>query len=59
MQKIADKLNSWGVKTERGKRWSSASVHSVLKRRTEREEMIANRREREYPVEVGKLRLKY
>ncbi|MAI55734.1 MAG: hypothetical protein CMP93_00610 [Gammaproteobacteria bacterium] len=58
-RKIAYKLNSWGVRSERGKRWVSASVHSVLKKRAEREERIANQRNSQYPVEIGEISLRY
>ena len=32
-RKISQKLNSWGIKTHRGKKWFNTSVFSVLKRK--------------------------
>ena len=32
-RKISQKLNSWGIKTQRGKEWFNTSVFSVLKRK--------------------------
>jgi len=32
-RKISKKLNSWGIKTERGNEWLPQSVFSVLKRK--------------------------
>ena len=39
-RRIRDKLNSWGIKTERGHTWFNTSVYSVLKRHRQREERI-------------------
>ena len=36
-RKISRKLNQWGIKTHRGKKWFNTSVSSVLKRKHERE----------------------
>ena len=58
-RKISYKLNSWGIKTLRGKKWFNTSVHSVLKRRKQREFRIENQRNQRYPVEIGKLFIKY
>ena len=44
-RKISQKLDSWGVKTQRGKQWFNTSVSSVLKKkrlRNERVESIRN-----------------
>ena len=30
-RKISKKLNQWGIKTQRGKKWFNTSVSSVLK----------------------------
>ena len=35
--KISQKLNSWGIKTHRGKKWLNTSVFSVLKRKHQRD----------------------
>lgn len=56
-RKIRDKLNSWGIKTERGNTWFNTSVYSVLKRHRQREERIKNQRKRRYLIEVGKFKL--
>ena len=36
-RKISQKLNSWGIKTQRGKEWFNTSVFSVLKRKHQRD----------------------
>ena len=36
-RKISQKLNSWGIKTQRGKKWLNTSVFSVLKRKHQRD----------------------
>tara|TARA_B100000212_G_scaffold331429_1_gene298637 strand:+ start:164 stop:397 length:234 start_codon:yes stop_codon:yes gene_type:complete len=36
-RKISQKLNSWGIKTQRGKNWLNTSVFSVLKRKHQRD----------------------
>ena len=56
---ISYKLNSWGIKTLRGKKWFNTSIHSVIKRRKQREFRIENQRNQRYPVEIGKLSIKY
>ena len=58
-RKISHKLNSWGIKTLRGKKWFNTSVHSVLKKRKQREFRIENQRNKRYPVEISKLKLKH
>ena len=58
-RKISHKLNSWGIKTLRGKKWFNTSVYSVLKRRKQREFRIENQRNKRYPVEISKLKLKH
>ena len=35
-RRISRKLNQWGIKTHRGKKWFNTSVSSVLKRKHER-----------------------
>ena len=32
--KISYKLNDWGIKTHRGKKWFNTSVQSVIKEKT-------------------------
>tara|TARA_B100000575_G_C22613040_1_gene381605 strand:- start:169 stop:381 length:213 start_codon:yes stop_codon:yes gene_type:complete len=40
LKNIADKLNALDIKTHRGKSFSSASIHSILKRKKERDKWI-------------------
>ena len=58
-RKISHKLNSWGVKTPRGKKWFPQSVHSVLKRRNQRDNRIDNQRNQRYPIQIGELSIKH
>ena len=58
-RKISYKLNSWGIKTPRGKKWYPQSVHSVLKRRNQRDNRVENQRNQRYPIEIGELSIKY
>ena len=55
---IARKFNAWGIKTTREKTWSSASVHSVLKRKTQREERIEERKKK-HPTKLENFRIEY
>jgi hypothetical protein len=54
-------MNSWGIKTQRGKTWSNGSihsvhsVHSVLKRMHERDVRIENIRNKKYPIKISKM----
>jgi hypothetical protein len=56
-RKISQKLNSWGIKTQRGKEWFNTSVFSVLKRKHQRDERVRLSLEREYPVRISKFSL--
>jgi hypothetical protein len=58
-RKISYKLNEWGIKTPRGKKWYPQSVHSVLKRRNQRDNRIEKQRKINYPIETGKFSLVY
>ena len=58
-RKISDFLNRSGVKTQRNKTWSNSSVHSILKRKKQREERIKNIRNKEYSVSMSKMKLEY
>ena len=58
-RKISQKLNSWGIKTQRGKKWFNTSVFSVLKRKHQRDLRTESVRDKEYPVKISKLSLKY
>tara|TARA_A100001234_G_C12506748_1_gene334284 strand:+ start:114 stop:374 length:261 start_codon:yes stop_codon:yes gene_type:complete len=50
LKSIADKLNALGIKTHRGKSFSSGSIHSILKRKKERDIWIEKVRNKNYPV---------
>jgi len=56
-RKISQKLNSWGIKTHRGKEWFNTSVFSVLKRKHQRDMRVETVREKEYPVRISKFTL--
>ncbi len=58
-RRIANKLNDWGVKTARGNTWYNTSVSSVLKRKHERDLRIQEVRNKQYPIKIGKLSVKY
>ena len=58
-RKISDFLNRCGVKTQRNKTWSNSSVHSVLKRKKQRDERIKNIRDRIFETQISKFELKY
>ena len=57
-RKISKKLNSWGIKTERGNTWFNTSVYSVLKRHRQREERIKNQRNKSFKPIIGKFQIK-
>ena len=56
---IARKMNSWGIKTQRGKTWSNSSVHSVLKRRHQRDLRIEQIRNQHFPTKISKFEVNY
>ena len=56
-RKISQKLNSWGIKTHRGKEWFNTSVFSVLKRKHQRDKRVEEVREKEYPIRISKFTL--
>ena len=58
-RKISRKLNQWGIKTHRGKKWFNTSVSSVLKRKHKRDNLVNNIRNKHYPSKVSKIKLKY
>tara|TARA_B110000196_G_scaffold313632_1_gene320593 strand:- start:132 stop:293 length:162 start_codon:yes stop_codon:yes gene_type:complete len=47
-------LNERGIKTKNDKDWTNGSVHSVLKRYSERKERLAFRN-KEYPLIRGRM----
>ena len=52
LKSIADKLNALGIKTHRGKSFSSGSIHSILKRKKERDKWIEEVRNKEFPIKI-------
>ena len=52
LKSIADKLNTLGIKTHRGKSFSSGSIHSILKRKKERDKWIEKIRNKEFPIKI-------
>ena len=58
-RKISQKLNSWGIPTQRGKTWLNTSVFSVLKRKHQRDARVEELRHRIYPIKIGQMSLKY
>ena len=58
-RKISRKMNDWGIKTHRGHKWFNTSVSSVLKRKHERDLLFDEIRNRHYPSQISKMKLKY
>jgi len=58
-RRISQRLNCWGIKTERGNSWTNSMVYSVLKRRTVRDERIENQRLIIFSPELSKFEIKY
>lgn len=54
---ISYKLNSWNITTIRGNKWFPQSVHSVLKRKNQRESRISNQRNKHFDIKVSKFRI--
>ena len=52
LKSIADKLNTLGIKTHRGKSFSSGSIHSILKRKKERDKWIEEVRNKKFSVKI-------
>ena len=52
LKSIADKLNALGIKTHRGNTFSSGSIHSILKRKKERDKWIEGVRNKEFPIKI-------
>ena len=50
LKSIADKLNALGIKTHRGKSFSSGSIHSILKRIKDRDKWIKEVRNSDFPI---------
>ena len=58
-RRIGDKMNSWGIKTDRGKEWKNTHVYSVLKRFNQREDRRNNLRKRKFPNTFGEMTVKH
>ena len=58
-RKISHFLNRSGIKTQRNKTFSNSSVHSILKRKKQREERIEKVRNKKYESSMGKMTLEY
>ena len=52
LKSIANKLNALGIKTHRGKSFSSGSIHSILKRKKERDICIEEVRNKKFPIKI-------
>ena len=52
LKNIANKLNALGIKTHRGKSFSSGSIHSILKRKKERDKWIDEIRNKKFPIKI-------
>ena len=52
LKSIADKLNALGIKTHRGNTFSSGSIHSILKRKKERDKWIEEVRNKQFPIQI-------
>ena len=52
LKSIADKLNVLDIKTHRGKSFSSGSIHSIFKRKKERDKWIEEVRNKEFPIKI-------
>ena len=58
-RKISHFLNRCGIKTQRNKTFSNSSVHSILKRKKQREERIEKVRNKKYESSMGKMTLEF
>ena len=58
-RKISKKMNSWGIRTIRGKKWFPQSVHSVLKRKHQRDMRIEELRNKKFPTKMSKMKVVY
>jgi len=56
-RKISQKLNSWGIKTHRGKKWFNTSVFSVLKRKYQRDLKLRKENQKNHLTKVSKFTL--
>jgi hypothetical protein len=58
-RKISTWLNRSGIKSERGKRFTNSSVHSVLKRKKERDIRIKTIRQKKFEFILKDMRIEY
>ena len=58
-RKISTFLNRSGIKSERGKKFTNSSVHSVLKRKKERDTKIRDVRKKKYEFILKDMRIIY
>ncbi len=58
-RKISQKMNQWGIPTQRDNKWYPNSVFSILKRKHQRDERIEELRNKEYPIKMSKMTLEY
>ena len=58
-RKISAWLNRSGILSERGKKFSNGSVHSVLKRKKERDMRISTLRKKKYDFILKDMRIEY
>lgn len=58
-RKISQWLIKSGIKTQREKIFSNSSVHSILKRKKQRDERIESVRNQRYESEMGKMTLEF
>ena len=58
-RKISQKLNDWGIKTQRGKKWLNTSVISVLKRKHQLDIKIEEQRLKTNKLKLSKMIIKY
>ena len=58
-RKISHFFNSVNIKTIRNKRFSNSHVHSILKRKDQREDRITNERLKDYKVSTSRFELEF
>ena len=58
-RKISRFLNNVRIRTHRNKTFSNSSVHSILKRKKQREERIEKVRNKKYESSMGKMTLEF
>ena len=58
-RRIAKMLNKWGLKTNRGNTFFNTSISSILKRKHQRDERIQDTRNKDFPIKIGKFKIKY